>query len=96
MIKRVIYILLLILNTFLFTGCQFTSKILGGSEIKKFEKRSFNPNRKMSAEDRLIANKNERKNRKQDQLVVEESGGIMTIPGVKSAENKGVKKDIKK
>ena len=97
MIKRTIYILsILIINTFLLTGCQFTSKILGGGEIKKFEKRSFNPNRKMSTEDRLIANKNERKNRKQDQLVVEKSGGIMSIPGVKNAENKGVKKDIKK
>ena len=50
----------------------------------------------MSAEDRLIAIKNERKNKKQDQLVVEESGGIMTMPGVKSAENKDVKKDSKK
>ncbi len=50
----------------------------------------------MSAEDRLIAIKNERKNRKQDQLVVEESGGIMTMPGVKTVENKDVKKGAKK
>ena len=50
----------------------------------------------MSTEDRLIANKNERKNRKQDQLVHEESGGIMTIPGAKSPEIKDVKKGTKK
>ena len=50
----------------------------------------------MSAEDRLIASKNERKNRKQEQKVVEESGGIMINPAAKGVENKGVKKENKK
>ncbi len=50
----------------------------------------------MSTEDRLVANKNERKNRKQEQLVVEKSGGIMIMPEAKDVENKGVKKESKK
>ncbi len=50
----------------------------------------------MSSEDQLTANKNERKNKKQEQLIVEESGGIMIIPGVNGAENKGVREGKKK
>ena len=50
----------------------------------------------MSAEDQLTANKNERKNKKQEQQIVEESGGIMIIPGANRAENKGVREGEKK
>lgn len=82
--------------TFLFSHCTFTKRVFGGGDVRKFEQNSFNPNRKMSTEDRLIANKNERKNRKQEQLVVEESGGIMIMPEAKDVENKGVKKESKK
>lgn len=50
----------------------------------------------MSTEDQLTANKNERKNKKQEQQIVEESGGIMINPGAKRAESKGVREGKKK
>ena len=97
MIKRILYILsLLLITTFLFNSCNFTRNIFDGGQVRKFEKSSFNPNRKMSTEDQLTANKNERKNKKQEQQIVEESGGIMIIPGVNRAENKGVREGEKK
>ncbi len=73
--KKIAYILII---TFIYLnyGCNSSFRILNTSQIQKFERRKFNPKRKLSQDEQLIAIQNARRNRKQEQLVEESSVGI--------------------
>ncbi len=63
-------------------GCNSSSRIFNTSHIQNFERRKFNPKRKLNQDEQLTAIQNARRNMKQEQLVEESSVGISkNIPG---------------
>lgn len=77
-------------------GCNSSIRLFNTSQIQKFERRKFNPKRRLSQDEQLIAIQNARRNKKQEQLVEESSGGITKIISKDNPEEQPVKKEGKK
>ncbi len=77
-------------------GCNSSIRLFNTSQIQKFERRKFNPKRRLNQDEQLIAIQNARRNRRQEQLVEESSGGITKNVSKDNAEKQSVKKEGKK
>ena len=93
--KKIAYILI-IAFIWINNDCNSSGRIFNTSQIQKFERRKFNPRRKLSQDEQLIAIQNARRNKKQEQLVEESSGGIMKNITDEKPEKQPVKTEGKK
>ena len=93
--KKIAYILIIVFIVFSY-GCNSSGSIFNTSQIQKFERRKFNPRRRLSQDEQLIAIQNARRNKKQEQLVEESSGGIIKNISDDKPEKQPVKKEGKK
>ena len=93
--KKIVYILV-IAFIFISYGCNSSGRIFNTSQIQKFERRKFNPKRRLSQDEQLVAIQNARRNKKQEQLVEESSGGITKNITKDSTEKQPVKTEGEK
>ena len=78
------------------SSCSILEKMQLTRKSRAWERRAMNPSRKMSAEERNQAWENEWKKRRQDQVIEEQSGGIVKNTETEEREDKGVTKKKKK